>query len=81
MNIIDIDFEKGIVQSDFKTWTIVSNDNNQYLLLQREENGRYHVAEADVMKKHLWEVKEINYRDPEGGTFVFDEDSGITHIA
>jgi len=81
MNIIDIDFDKGIVKSDYKDWQIVSNDSNQFLLLQRQENGRYHVAEADVKKKHLWEVKEINYRDPEGGTFVFDEETGVTHIA
>ena len=81
MNILDIDFEKGIVKSDYKEWQIFSNDNNQFLLLQRQENGRYHVAEADVKKKHLWEVKEINYRDPEGGTFIFDEETGITHIA
>jgi len=81
MNIIDIDFDKGIVKSDYKDWQIVSNDSNQFLLLQRQETGRYHVAEADVKKKHLWEVKEINYRDPEGGTFVFDEETGVTHIA
>jgi hypothetical protein len=81
MNILNIDFEKGIVKSDYKEWQIISNDGNQFLLLQRQENGRYHVAEADVKKKHLWEVKEINYRDPEGGSFVFDEETGITHIA
>lgn len=80
MNIINIDYDKGIVESDFKAWSIVANDNNKYLLLQREENGRFHAAEADVKKKQLWEVKEINYRDPEGGNYVFDPDSGIIHI-
>ena len=80
MNIIDIDYDKGIVQSDFKLWNIVANNNNELLLLQREENGRFHAAEADVRRKQLWEVKEINYRDPEGGNYVFDPDTGITHF-
>ncbi len=80
MNIIDIDYDKGIVESDFKVWNIIANDNNKYLLLQREENGRFHAAEADVKKKQLWEVKEITYRDPEGGNYVFDPESGIIHI-
>ncbi len=80
MNIIDIDYEKGIVKSDFKEWQIVCNDSNKYLLLQREENGLFHAAEADVKKNHLWEVKELNFRAPEGKLFVFDEDSGITQL-
>ena len=51
-----------------------------FLLLQREENGRYHAAEADVKKKHLWEVKEISFRGPEGDTYYFDEETGIDKI-
>ncbi len=80
MNIIDIDYEKGIVKSDFKEWQIVCNDSNKHLLLQREENGIFHAAEADVKKKHIWEVKELTFRAPEGKIFVFDEDSGITQL-
>ncbi|NIQ03863.1 MAG: hypothetical protein GWM98_28860 [Nitrospinaceae bacterium] len=80
MNIIHIDYERGTVQSDYHTWEIVSNNDNKFLLLQRKENGRYHAAEADVKKKHLWEVKEITYRGPEGQTFFFDEESGILSI-
>ena len=80
MNIIDINYEKGIVQSDYKKWEIVSNNNNQHLLLQREENGRFHAAEAEVQKKQMFEVKEIGYRGPNGETFVFDPDSGIIKI-
>lgn len=80
MNIIDIDYEKGIVKSDFKEWQIVCNNSNEHLLLQREENGQFHAAEADVKKKHLWEVKELTFRAPEGKIFVFDEDSGITQL-
>ena len=51
MNIINIDFEKGTVQSDFFHWKIISNNDNKFLLLQREESGRFHAAEADVKKK------------------------------
>ena len=53
MNIINIDYEKKILRSDFFTWQIIANDKNKFLLLQREDNGRYHAAEADVKKKHL----------------------------
>ena len=80
MNIIKIDYEKGTVQSDFYLWHIVSNDANKFLLLQREENGHYHAAEADVKKKHIWEVKEISYRGPDGSTFFFDEETGVTQV-
>ena len=80
MNIINIDYEKGTVQSDFFHWKIVSNNDNKFLLLQREENGRYHAAEADVKKKHLWEVKEISFRGPEGDTYFFDEETGIDKV-
>lgn len=80
MNIIDIDYDTGIVKSDFKDWRIVCNDANKFLLLQREENGRFHAAEADVKKKHIWEVKEITFRAPEGEKYVFDQDSGIIKL-
>ena len=80
MNIINIDYEKGSVQSDFFSWKIVSNNDNKFLLLQREENGRFHAAEADVKKKQIWEVKEISYRGPDGATFFYDEDSGIIKV-
>ena len=53
MNIINIDYEKGTVQSDFFHWKIVSNNDNKFLLLQREESGRFHAAEADVKKKQI----------------------------
>ena len=52
MNIINIDYEKGTVQSDFFLWQIVSNNNNKFLLLQREDNGRFHAAEADVNNRN-----------------------------
>ena len=77
MNIINIDYEKGTVQSDFFHWKIVSNNDNKFLLLQREENGRFHAAEADVKMKQIWEVKEISFRGPEGNTYFFDEQTGI----
>ncbi len=80
MNITSIDYEKGIVQSDFFTWKIVSNNNNKFLLLQREDKGRYHAAEADVKMKQIWEVKEISYRGPDGDTFFYDEESGIVQV-
>ena len=80
MNIVNIDYEKGTVQSDFYSWEIVSNNDNKFLLLQREDNGRFHAAEADVKKKQIWEVKEINYRGPNGDTFFHDEDSGIIQV-
>ena len=31
MNIINIDYEKGTVQSDFFVWEIISNNNNKFL--------------------------------------------------
>ena len=80
MNIISIDYEKGTVQSDFFHWKIVSNNNNKFLLSQREENGRFHAAEADVKMKQIWEVKEISYRGPNGDSFFYDEDSGIIKV-
>ena len=80
MNIINIDYEKGTVQSDFFHWKIVSNNNNKFLLLQREENGRFHAAEADVKMKQIWEVKEISYRGPSGDSFFYDEESGIIKV-
>ena len=80
MNIINIDYEKNTVRSDYHDWKIVSNNNNELLLLQREENGRFHAAEADVDKKQIWEVVEITYRSPDGGSFFFDEESGIVRI-
>jgi len=80
MNIINIDYEKGTVQSDFFHWNIVSNNENKFLLLQREDNGRFHAAEADVKKKQILEVKEISYRGPDGSTFFYDEDSGIVKV-
>jgi len=80
MNIIDIDYDKGTVKSDFYEWHIVCNDANKFLLLQRESNGRFHAAEADVKKKHIWEVKEITFRAPEGGIYVFEEESGIIKL-
>jgi hypothetical protein len=80
MNIIKIDYEKGQVTSDFFTWEIISNNNNKFLLLQRNDNGRFRAAEADVKKKSLWEVKEISYVGPDGETFFFDDDTGIDSI-
>ncbi len=80
MNIISIDYEKGTVQSDYHEWEIVSNNKNEFLLLQRKDKGRFHAAEADVKRKHIWEVKEITYRAPEGESFYFDEDSGVVKI-
>ncbi|MCH8156370.1 MAG: hypothetical protein IID18_01230 [Nitrospinae bacterium] len=80
MNIIDIDYKKGTLQSDYYTWQIVANDNNKFLLLQRDDNGRYRAAEADVKKKHLWEVKEISFRGPEGDTYFFDEETGVDKV-
>ena len=80
MNIISIDYEKNTVQSDYYVWKIVSNNENKFLLLQREENGRFHAAEADVKRKHLWEVKEISYCGPNGDTFFLDEDSGLQKL-
>ena len=80
MNIIKIDYEKPTLQSDFFLWQISANDKTKFLLLQREESGRYHAAEADVKKKHLWEVKEISFRGSEGDTYFFDEETGIDKI-
>ena len=80
MNIIDIDYDKGIVKRDFYEWHIVCNDGNKFLLLQRESGGRFHAAEADVKKKHIWEVKEITFRAPEGEIYTFEEESGVTKL-
>jgi hypothetical protein len=80
MNIINIDYEKGIVQSDFYEWQIVCNDSNKFMLLQREANGRFHAAEADVKKNHIWEVKEITFRAPDGEIYVLEEDTGIIKL-
>ena len=80
MNIIEIDYEKKIVKSDFFTWKIISNNNNKFLLLQREDSGVYHAAEADVKMKQLWEVKESAYRGPDGRTYFFDEETGVTKL-
>lgn len=80
MNIIDIDYDKGIVQTDFFTWEIVCNADNQFMLLQREENGRFHAAEADIKKKQLWEVKELSFLGPDGATFIFDEETGVDKL-
>jgi len=79
MNIIEIDYDKKTVKSDFYTWDIVSN-NNKFLLLQRVENGRYRVAEADVARKQMFEVKEISYKGPNNESFFYDEDSGIVQV-
>ena len=67
MNIINIDYEKGVVQSDFYEWQIVCN-------------GRFHAAEADIKKNHIWEVKEITFRAPEGEIYVLEEDTGIIKL-
>ncbi len=80
MNITHIDFEKGTVQSDFFNWEIISNNNNKFLLLQREDKGHFHAAEADVKMKQIWEVKAISYRGPDGDTFFYDEESGIVQV-
>lgn len=80
MNIINIDYEKGTVRSDFFLWHIVSNNDNKFLLLQREEGGRFHAAEADIKKKQIWEVKEISYRGPNGDTFFYDEETGVVQV-
>ena len=81
MNIISVDYEKKILKSDYYTWEIISNNDNKTLLLQREENGVFHAAEADIKKKDLWEVvDEISYRGPNGDMFFFDEETGISKL-
>ena len=80
MNIIDIEWENKIVKSEFYEWNIVSNNNNLHLLLQRQANDRFHAAEADVKRKHIWEVKEIGYRAPEGELYIFDEETGLSKL-
>ena len=80
MNIIDINYEEGVLRSDYFTWKIVANDNNKFLLLQRKGKDYYHAAEADVKKKHLWEVKEISFRGPNGETYFFGKETGIDKI-
>jgi len=79
MNILNIDWEKKIVKSDFQEWEIVSKNEN-LLLCQRCENGRYRLAEADVKLMHIWEVKEITYQAPQGEKYFFDEESGIIQL-
>ena len=93
MDILEIDFDKGIVVADYRgdidtfdphnkarEWRIVSNTDNQFLLLEREENGVFHAAEAEVRKKELFEVLEIGYRGPNGETYFFDPKIGIDKI-
>ncbi len=80
MNIINIDYDSNVVESDYHKWEIVSNNDNKFLLLQRQEGERFVAAEADVKKKHIWEVKEIAYRGPNGDTYFYDEDSGIIKL-
>ena len=93
MVILDYDLEKRELRSlfsttvesfdankDYKTWKIVSNNNNEFLLLEREENGTFHAAEADLKKKHIFEVREVSYRGPNGEVFVFDPKTGILKI-
>ncbi|QPJ66425.1 MAG: hypothetical protein G3M78_13875 [Candidatus Nitrohelix vancouverensis] len=80
MNIINIDYDSNLVESEYHKWEIVSNNDNKFLLLQRQEGERFVAAEADVKKKHIWEVKEIAYRGPNGDTYFYDEDSGIIKL-
>tara|TARA_B100000686_G_scaffold345669_1_gene430687 strand:+ start:1153 stop:1434 length:282 start_codon:yes stop_codon:yes gene_type:complete len=93
MEILDYDLEKGELRSlfsttvekfdttkDFQTWKIISNNQNQQVLLEREENGRFHAAEGDLRRKQIHEVREVSYRGPNGEVFVFDEDSGVIKI-
>lgn len=80
MNIIEIDYQQGKVKSDFYTWEIVSNNDNKFLLLQRNDNGRYRAAEADVARKQMFEIKEISYRGPNGDIFAFDPETGIVRL-
>ena len=70
MNIINIDYEKGIVQSDFYEWQIVCNDSNKFMLLQRESNGRFHAAEADVKKKHHLGSQRNHLPRARGGNYT-----------
>ena len=93
MDILEIDYEKGVVMADYRDdlnsfnphksnreWKIISNTDNKFLLLEREENGVFHAAEADVRKKELFEVLEIGYRGTNGETFFFDPETGIDKI-
>ena len=93
MEILDYDLEKGELRSlfsttvekfdtatDFQTWKIISSNQNKQLLLEREENGRFHAAEGDLVKKQIFEVREVSYRGPNGEVYVFDEKSGIIKI-
>ena len=80
MNILEIDWDNKKVRSDFQEWEIVSNNANKFLLCQRQENGRWRAAEADVKMMHIWEVKEITYQAPEGEKFFFVEESGIIKL-
>ncbi len=78
MNIIEINFEAKSVVSDFYQWEIVSNNNDEHLLLQRNDNGRYRVAEADVKRKQMFEVKDISYKGPNNENFFLDEETGLS---
>ena len=93
MEILDYDLEKRELRSlfsttvekfdtakDFQTWEIISTNQNQQVLLQREESGRFHAAEGDLRRKQIHEVREVSYRGPNGEVYVFDEDSGIIKI-
>ena len=93
MDILEIDYDKNVVIADYRgviesfdphnnarEWKIISNTENKYLLLEREDNGVFHAAEADVRKKELFEVLEIGYRGPNGETFFFDQETGIDKI-
>ena len=66
MNIINIDYEKQTLQSDFFSWQIIANDKNKFLLLQREEKGRYHAAEADVKKNTSGKLRRYHSAVPKG---------------
>ena len=73
--------EKFDVNQDHQVWKIVSNnETTQQMLLEREENGRFHAGEADLKKKQIFEVREVSYRGPNGEVFVFDPDSGVIKV-
>lgn len=95
MVILDYDLEKAELRSLFSTtvekfnanqdhqvWKIISNNNStKQMLLEREENGRFHAGEADLKKNQVFEVREISYRGPNGEVFVFDPESGIIKVS
>lgn len=72
--------EKFTAGRDYKVWKIVSVNQNQQMLLEREEDGRFHAAEADLKRKQVFEVSEISYRGPGGEVYFFDPDSGVMKI-